>query len=340
MILLPGITLFLKILSFLVASWLLVHVLALFGVFIAVAYPVWWLLTPKQIPCLSCRVKKEGERCPLCRQKVRKKGGLNPKSLSSAFLNASLILIFSLIAFGLVFTESKILFNLGFPPTPRTVAFTIPPKSQCRLEEICLMKIEIAGIKKAINAVQADIGFDSRRIEMVGISTKDSFANIFIQKEINNEVGYARLTGGLPSPGFFADRGTFGTVLFQGKSPGLAQIEFLPSSMVLANDGRGTNVLKQLASTSYLILPEEISKEEKEEQEVLIQPEVLGEEIEETQMKFYEEAEVLGASFKEEVEEGKKSNLVRTFLDLLERTDRFILSSWGRLFTPGGEERR
>lgn len=91
------------------------------------------------------------------------------------------------------------------------------------------MKIDITSIKVPINAVQADIGFEPHKLEVVDVSTEDSFANIFIQKEINNEVGYVRLTGGLPNPGFFADRGVFGTVFFKGISPGIVRIEFLPS---------------------------------------------------------------------------------------------------------------
>lgn len=312
---LPGLILVLKIISFIIASWLLVHLLAVFGVFLAVSYSVWWFLLPRQIPCLWCRIKKSIE-CPF----------------SHCLLDAGVILVFSLISFGLVFAESKILFKLGFPPTPKTVSFVIPSKGQYRLEEIFPMKIEIAGVKTPINAVQADVSFDPQKLEVVEISTEDSFANIFIQKEFKNEVGYARLTGGLPNPGFFADHGFFGTIFFKGKVPGLTKVEFLPSSLVLANDGRGTNVIRQLASASYLILPEKISAEEKKEQEVLIQPLVLGEETEETQMKFYEENKVLGEQVGQEIEKGKRFSLGKSLLEIFEGFDRFVLSFWGKVF--------
>lgn len=193
------------------------------------------------------------------------------------------------------------------------------------------MTIEIVGIKTPINAVQTDLGFDPEKLEVVEISTEDSFANIFIQKEISNETGYARLTGGLPNPGFFADKGTFGTVFFKGKNPGVVKVEFLPSSMVLANDGRGTNVIKELASASYLILPEEVSEEERKQQEVLIKPVVLGERTEETQMKFYEEEKVLGARVGQEIEKEKKLHLGKEVLNSWERFDRFTLSLWSKL---------
>jgi hypothetical protein len=328
---LPGIGLFLKVLSFIFASWFLVHLLAILGVFLAFAYPLWWLLMPENTPCFICRVKKEGEQCPFCRKKVQKSEGFSPKSFSSVIFNAFLILALSFVSLGLVFVESRVLFKLGFPPTQKTVSFIIPPKGQYRLGEIFPMKIEIAGIKTPINAIQADLSFDPQKLQVVDISTNDSFANIFIQKEINNEVGYARLTGGLPNPGFASDHGLFGTIFFQGKDPGVVEIEFLPSSMVLANDGRGTNVLKELAAVPYLILPERISEEEEELQTSLIKPLVLGEETEETQLKFYEEGRVLGEELPTGVEKKQSFNLGRIFLDFLEEVDRFILSFWSNL---------
>ncbi|MBU2591935.1 hypothetical protein KKD61_00555 [Patescibacteria group bacterium] len=324
----------LTIVIWIISSWFLVHILAVLGVFLAVAYPIWWLFAPKQTVCFLCQTKKEGEFCPFCRKTVTKEEGILPKTLPSAIYNGLIILAFALVSLGLVFLESKILFKMGFPPTPKTVSFVIPTKGQYRLGEIFPMKIEIVGIKTPINAIQADLGFEPQKLEVVDISTEDSFANIFIQKEINNEVGYARLTGGLPHPGFFADHGVFGTVFFQGKSPGIAKVEFLPSSMVLANDGRGTDTLKDLASVSYLVLPERISKEEAEMQKsVIMKSVVLGETSEDTQMKFYEEKKILGAKVGEEIQEEKKFNLIRIFLDGLEKVDRFVLTLWEKVFS-------
>jgi len=333
-LLISGLRPILTIVFSIIISWVLIHLLAIFGVLLVVAYPIWWFLTPKKVPCFFCRTKKEGQRCFSCRRAAHKANGLNPKTFYSAFVNAALILIISFVCVAFVFAESKILFKLGFPPTPKTVSFIIPSKGQYRLDEVFPMKINIAGIKVPINAVQADIGFAPQKLEVVDISTEGSFANIFIQKEINNEVGYARLTGGLPNPGFFADRGVFGTVFFKGKSPGIVKIEFLPTSMVLANNGQGTNILKSLASVSYLILPERISEEEAEMQKsVSMKPLVLGEKDEDTQMKFYEEKKILGEKVKQEIQEKKKFNLIRIFSDGLEKVDEFILVLWEKVFS-------
>jgi len=315
-----------------VISWFLVHLLAVFGVLLMVAYPIWWFLAPDKVPCFFCRIQKEGRLCFSCGQVVHA-DSLYPKTFLSILINAGLILIVSCICVGFIFLESKILFKLGFPPTPKTVSFIIPSKGQYRLGEVFPMKIDISGIKVPINAVQADVGFEPHKLEVVDISTGDSFANIFIQKEINNEVGYARLTGGLPNPGFFADHGVFGTIFFKGISPGIVKIEFLPSSMVLANDGRGTNVLKDLVSVSYLILPERISeKEEAMQKTISIESVVLGEKSDGTQMKFYEETKVLGAEVEHEIQQQKKLNLLKVFLECLEEFNRFVLSLWEKVF--------
>lgn len=327
---LPGILLVLKFISFALASWLLVHLLAVFGIFLFVAYPLWWFLSPKTVPCFFCQVSKAGEFCRFCNLPVNK-NDVHPKNFHSTFYNALLVLIFSIISIGLVYGESRILLKLGFPQTPKTVVFNIPPKAQFRIGEIFPMKIELFGIEKPINAVQADIGFDPKKVEVVDISEKESFAEVFIQKEIDNKDGYARLTGGLPNPGFFSDHGVFGTVYLKGKEAGFVKVEFLPSSLVLANDGKGSNVLKDLAAASYLILPEELTPEEKERQKVLLQSTVLGEKTERTKLNFFTDEKILGSEVISSLTIEKNPSFVTKLLIILEKIDRFILSLWSKV---------
>lgn len=325
------------IIPLIITSWFLVHLLAVFGIFLAIAYPMWWLLAPKQTVCLLCRADRNGGKCPFCRKQINKSEGVSPANLSSATFNGILILVFSIVSIGVVFGESQLLFKLGFPPTSKTASFIIPPKGQYRLGEIFPMKLEINNIKNSINAVQADVGFEPQKLKVVEISTKDSFANIFVQKEINNEGGWARLTGGVPNPGFPGNSGNFGTIFFEGKSPGIVRIAFLPSSMVLANDGRGTNILKDLPSVSYLILPDRISKEEENMQsKLLLEANVLGASTDntqnaQTQMKFYDEGSVLGASVGQDIQKKEQFSLPKALLGVLEKVDRFILEQYTKM---------
>ena len=123
---LPGIGLVFKIISFIISSWVLIHLLAIFGVFLALALPLWYILFPQKVPCFLCRVKK-----------------LRSCRFTHCFLSSFLILIFTFVCLGLVYLESQVLFKMGFPPTPKTVSFLIPPKGQYRLGEVFPMKIEI-----------------------------------------------------------------------------------------------------------------------------------------------------------------------------------------------------
>jgi len=331
--LLPGVVLIIKIVAFVFASWFLIHIIAVAGPFMAISLPIWWSFFPSYVPCILCRVKKPGEYCFFC---GRESHSDMPVRLRSVFFNMFFILLISAVSLGAVYLEIRILRYFGYPATPKTVTFVIPPKGQYRLGEVFPMEISLKGIERPINALQVDFSVDPRRLEIVEISTKNSFANIFIQKEIDNEQGYGRLTGGLPNPGFFSDRGLFGTVYFRGKMPGLAQIKFLPSSMILANDGEGTNVLKNLSTASYLILPEEVSDTERELQETTLFTDILGaSEDNQEQMLFFEEKkQILGEQIAERQQSKFRFHLGETLFGILERIDRAIISLWCKVCFP------
>lgn len=311
-----------------VASWLLVHLFTVFGVFLAFAFILRSFFFPEKTNCLICALKTEGERCPFCNKIVDKKD-LRPKTFRSILLNFFLILFLTGLSVVLTFVESKLLFKMGFPPIPKTAYFVIPSQKQYRLEEIFPMKIAIVGIKKPINAVQADIGFEPEKLEAVSVSEEESFAKVFIQKDINNQVGYVRLTGGLSDPGYNQETGTFGTVYFLAKTPGVTTVRFLPSSLVMANDGRGTNILKEYGLISYLILPEKVSEEEKTSQEeAILAPVVLGEETEGAKVKLYEENKILGSELNKPVTKNKQNDFFSVLLNFWERYNRFVLTAW------------
>jgi len=325
-----------KFVGFLIASWIVVHVASVFGFFVALAYPFWWLILPKTVPCFLCRVKKPGEYCPFCKRVVDDKLLRSPSSVRSVILNAILVALFSVVSLTAVVFEGYLIKTFVARGPEKSVSFVFPSKGQYRLYEVFPMKVEVAGIKDSINAIQADIGFDPDSLRVVDISTKGSFANIFVQKEIDNEYGYARISGGIPNPGYSGGGGVFATFYFEAILPGVSKIEFLPSSMVLANDGRGTNVLKELSNASYLILPDEVMPEEREEQVRLIgESEVLGaSEQDDVQLKFFDEEKqaVLGEAFDREASEVSDSrNVFEAIAGFINCMDRLIVSFWKSL---------
>lgn len=321
------ILLLLKLLIFLVISFVLVHFFAIFGVFCAVAYLIFWVFFPRKSFCLFCQLKGVGRQCPFCHRRVVSGENLYPRTLRSVLMNFLLFLGISMVCMSVVWIEGKVLFQLPFPLKQKTVYFSIPAKDTFKIGEIFPMKIQIEGIVEPINLVRADIQYENSILEIVDFDTSESFANIMVQKEIDNTAGYARFVGGVPNPGFAKKSGTFGAVLFKGRSSGLGKVEFLSSSLVLANDGRATNLLKKTAQTAFVIVPESISKEEEKKQSLLMKPKVLGEESEELKMEFYEETRVLGKQAKPQAQE--KLNWPVRIYDTFKKVVEKTFSVWG-----------
>ncbi len=316
--------------------WILIHVLAFFGVFLAFAYPIWWLFFPRQTVCFFCRVQREGSSCLLCKQRIIKRNGVVPQTLRSAILNGIFLLLFSLLSLGIVYGESQILSLFGFPTTSKTASFSTPSQGQYKIHEIFPMEIIIENIDNPINAIQADIGFDPEKVTIVDITTDESFAKVFLQKEINNSAGWARLTGGLPNPGWSGDKGIFGVVYFRAKNAGLVSIDFLSSSMILANDNHGTDVLKSLPSANYVILPEELSPDEIQEQmKFFVDQDTFGISTRDAQLKFYEEQEMLDPQEFSREKSTKDSIFPHYPLQVLAKVDNFIIDFWKNIFRNG-----
>ena len=177
---------------------------------------------------------------------------------------------------GIVYGESKLIENSGILAPQKTVSFNIPEKGTYSIGEIFPMEIKLTGIKTAINVVQTDFTYDPELLEIVSISTQNSLATVFLQKDFNNTLGYSRITAGIPAPGYSKSEGSFAKVYFKAKQAGFAQVSFLPTSMVLANDGKGTSVLQNFGEASYVIKPEELTEEQQAEQEQLFTENVLG----------------------------------------------------------------
>lgn len=324
-----SIKLILKQLFFLIAilliSTILVHFMALFGLFLAVAIPILHLIFYPRIICFWCQLKH------------------TTHSLAHSFIDSLLIVLVTLLSLGVVYVEAQLLKHLGYPRSTQTASFVIPARSQHKLKEVFPMKIELVGIQTPINAVQADLAFDPTKLEVVDITTEGTFANILLQDDYNNELGYIRLTGGVTNPGFTGPSGVFGTIYWRGKAPGLAEVNFLATSLVLANDSRGTNVLKDYARAGYIILPEPISEEEqKHQQDIIIRKQVLGDTSLEPNLDFSVYTEGMDVPFTGILGQSAPTapsatqaptSILDSLAQLLARLDQAILSFWSSLST-------
>ena len=105
-----------------------------------------------------------------------------------------------------------------------------------------------------INAVQVDLKFDPKKLQIASPTAGRSFISVWIaQPTYSNTEGTASFKGGIPSPGLNTSAGLVSTVTFRAITPGETTIYFLDSSQVLLDDGKGTNILTSTGRGVYTL---------------------------------------------------------------------------------------
>jgi hypothetical protein len=114
------------------------------------------------------------------------------------------------------------------------------------------IKIIIDPKKQAINAVGIFLQFSKDKLRVKKLVRKNSFCDLFVAEKFNNDTGEINVSCGKPYPGI-NKLSEIMTVVFEKKQIGLAQLIFTDKSVVLANDGFGTNVLKEMKGKTIMI---------------------------------------------------------------------------------------
>lgn len=111
-----------------------------------------------------------------------------------------------------------------------------------------------------INAIKVNLEFDHKKLQVVNPATGKSFVSIWaVPPFYSNAEGSLSFQGGIPSPGINVSSGSALTITFRAIEPGETTINFLDSSKVLLDNGKGTDILNSLGSGKYIIslpLPE------------------------------------------------------------------------------------
>lgn len=243
-----------------ISSFFLIHVFGLFGIFVAFAYPLWWFFIPQKALCFFCLHKKLTDphgTCPVCKREVKT---IYDPPLGSVFANMLTIVFLSAASLLVIFTEIAILSQGGINPAAmiygKKASFVIPEKNTYPMGREFYFDINTSASTVPVNVVQADINFDRDLLLVDRIDTSDSFATIFTQKEYSNEEGWIRIIGGLPNPGYLGEYKKFARIYFVPKKVGVGRVEFLKSSRLLANDGKGTNIITEFPTSSIYITEE------------------------------------------------------------------------------------
>jgi hypothetical protein len=94
-----------------------------------------------------------------------------------------------------------------------------------------------------VNAAGIAVKFDPRSLEIVQMSTVDSFCSFYAENSFDTIKGEVHLSCGTPNPGFTGTSNLV-TLTMRSKIVGKSEISIEPDAQILANDGKGTNLLK------------------------------------------------------------------------------------------------
>lgn len=115
------------------------------------------------------------------------------------------------------------------------------------------VNINVSSADQAMNAAQGVVTFPPENLSVVAVSKAGSIISLWVQDPtFNNSTGRVNFEGVVLNPGFIGSAGRVLQITFRAKAEGPATVS-LTSASVLANDGRGTNILSQLGNGRYLI---------------------------------------------------------------------------------------
>lgn len=106
---------------------------------------------------------------------------------------------------------------------------------------------------EAINAVGAHLKFNPFYLEVASMTTDKSFCTFYTENTFDNQTGEISLSCGTPNPGFQGDSMVV-SLMMRAKFPGNATITPDPEyTQILANDGKGSNIMKELPELKLYI---------------------------------------------------------------------------------------
>ena len=169
------------------------------------------------------------------------------------------LLAFSLIFFGVSVVNAA---SLYFSPSSGSYA----------VSQGFGVSVYVSSTEQAMNAASGTISFPQDKLQVVSISKTGSIFNLWVQEPtFSNSTGTITFEGIVLNPGFQGSAGKIITANFKGKAAGSASLTF-SSGSVLANDGKGTNILASLGSGTYTILFTGITPPPEEEEEIIPTP--------------------------------------------------------------------
>lgn len=113
-------------------------------------------------------------------------------------------------------------------------------------------RVTVSSDGKSINAAEGELSFNPSELQVVSVNRVASVFNLWVtEPAFSNSAGTISFSGGSPT-GYTGNGGTVFTVTFKSLRAGTPRINFSTGS-VLANDGKGTNVLTSMSGGTFTV---------------------------------------------------------------------------------------
>lgn len=128
-----------------------------------------------------------------------------------------------------------------------------PSSDSFNVGEQFSVSVYVSSADQAMNAASGIISFPQDKLGISSISKSGSIISLWVQEPaFFNNAGTANFEGIVLNPGFTGSSGKIITLNFRAKAVGNASLTF-SSGSVLANDGKGTNILTGMSEENYNI---------------------------------------------------------------------------------------
>ncbi|MEK7653018.1 MAG: Ig-like domain-containing protein [Patescibacteria group bacterium] len=113
------------------------------------------------------------------------------------------------------------------------------------------VSVFVSSPDQAMNAASGVISFPEDKLEITSLAKSGSIIGLWVQEpSFSNGAGVINFEGIALNPGFTGSSGKILTINFKVKAAGSAALTF-SSGSVLANDGKGTNILASLGGAQF-----------------------------------------------------------------------------------------
>ncbi len=168
---------------------------------------------------------------------------MRQKGKNNYFFLRALILFGEILFFLLFLNKTVLAADLLFSPS----------LSNYKINDKFSLEVVVSSPNQSLNAVSGTITFTPDKLKVISLSKKNSIIDFWIRPpSFSNSKGQIYFEGIIFNHGFQGKRGKILTINFEAKSSGIFKINFQKGA-ILANDGKGTNILENLGEATISI---------------------------------------------------------------------------------------